>query len=350
MSGSAPPGPWWAADGNWYPPEPPPPSATWVAIDVVQRCEPCGRQVQPGVRWWDPANKGLHCRACAARAGIGSGPAAPNQPVHAPLPQWRHEDVRRLRLQRDDNCCQCQQATPAGRWAGWDQRAKVVVCESCLDATAVGLTGLPGKSAADEAERRRAELRREAQIIWGDEAANDRFDDRWSMAYDKGAVGEQRLGPLLERLVEGAGWVLHDRAAGRNANIDHIVVVPSGVWVIDSKNYRGKVRVQRRGIFGQVHGMRVRGADRTDVIHGAAWQVDIVRSAVDEPSVPVHLLLAFPRDEAFGWFTKSFQVEGVWCCPPSELRSRLLHSPPALRPEQLSQITGQLSVRLPAKR
>jgi hypothetical protein len=42
------------------------------------------------------------------------------------------------------------------------------------------------------------------------------------------------LDAALEQLVEGFGWVLHDRAVGRNANIDHIVVVPSGVWVIDS--------------------------------------------------------------------------------------------------------------------
>jgi hypothetical protein len=223
------------------------------------------------------------------------------------------------------------------------------VCEDCLDLTALGQVGVPGRSAAEEAERQREERRREAEIIWGDEAAGDRYDDRWATAYDKGAVGEQRLGQLLERLVGGFGWVLHDRAVGRNANIDHIVVVPSGVWIVDSKNYRGKVRAQRRGLFGPVQGMRVRGADRTDVVRGALWQVDSVRSAVDEPGVPVHLLLAFPDDSAFGWFSKSFQIDGVWCCPPGELAGRLLGSAPVLRLDQLSQITGQLSVRLPAK-
>jgi hypothetical protein len=223
------------------------------------------------------------------------------------------------------------------------------VCEDCLDLTATGQVGLPGGSAANEAERRREQWKRDAEIIWGDEASADRYEDRWTAAYDKGAAGEQRLGPLLEQLIEGFGWVLHDRAVGRNANIDHIVVVPSGVWVIDSKNYRGKVRVQRSGLFGPARGVRVRGTDRTDVVSGAAWQVDTVRSAVDEPGVPVHLLLAFPDDRAFGRFSKSFEIDGVWCCPPGELAGRLLGSPPVLRLDQLSQITGQLSVRLPAK-
>lgn len=224
-----------------------------------------------------------------------------------------------------------------------------MVCEECLGPTALGHAGVPGRSAANEAERQREEWRRDAEIIWGDEAAGDHYEDRRTEAYDKGAAGEQRLGPLLERLVEGIGWVLHDRAVGRNANIDHIVVVPSGVWIVDSKNYRGKVRAQRSGLFGPVHGMRVRGTDRTDVVNGAAWQVDSVRSAVDEPGVPVNLLLAFPDDRAFGWFSRSFQVDGVWCCPPGELARRLLGSPPRLHPDQLNQITGRLSVRLPAR-
>jgi hypothetical protein len=164
-----------------------------------------------------------------------------------------------------------------------------------------------------------------------------------------GARGEARLGPLLEQLVDGFGWVLHDRVASKNANIDHVVVVPSGVWVVDSKNYRGKVRAQRGGLFGPPVGVRVNRADRTDVVRASRWQIDLVASAVDDTTVPVHLMLAFPRDDAFGWFTKSFQVDGVWICPPAEIHQRLFSAPPLLNADQLAQITGQLSVRLPAR-
>jgi hypothetical protein len=44
------------------------------------------------------------------------------------------------------------------------------------------------------------------------------------------------------------GLVLHDRAIpGTRSNIDHIAVVPSGVWVIDTKQYRGRVQRRDRG-------------------------------------------------------------------------------------------------------
>jgi hypothetical protein len=40
---------------------------------------------------------------------------------------------------------------------------------------------------------------------------------------------------------------LHDRRMPcSQANIDHIVLVPSGVWVIDSKRVRGRIRVEDR--------------------------------------------------------------------------------------------------------
>lgn len=340
-----PPGSWLASDGRWYPATPPPPAATWVRVEQATRCAPCGRHVHDGVRWWDPARGGLHCKPCSARLGVGRPPRPPVQ-GEAP-PTRRREEVRRLRLQREDTCSDCGAATPAGSWAGWDERARVVVCEPCLDRTAVWQAGVPGASAAREAERRREEWRRQAEVIWGAEAVNDTSEDPSTAAFAKGAAGEQRLGRMLEALVAGSGWVLHDRAASRNANIDHIAVVPSGVWIIDSKNYRGKVRVGRHGLFGPVHSMRVRGVDRTDLVLDSKWQVDLVRSAVDDPAVPVHLVLALPNDAAFGWFTKSFQIRGVWCAPPGQLKRRLLDAPPFLRSGEVEQIARRLSARLP---
>ena len=58
-------------------------------------------------------------------------------------------------------------------------------------------------------------------------------------AWDRGAVGEERLGARLDKLAaDGPIEVLHDRLIpGTRANIDHIVVAPGGVWVVDSKRY-----------------------------------------------------------------------------------------------------------------
>jgi Nuclease-related domain len=50
------------------------------------------------------------------------------------------------------------------------------------------------------------------------------------------------------------------------ANIDRIAVAPSGVWVIDSKHYSGKVAVCRP-LFGQAN-LTIAGRDQTKLIDG----------------------------------------------------------------------------------
>ncbi|MPY12083.1 NERD domain-containing protein [Arthrobacter bussei] len=69
---------------------------------------------------------------------------------------------------------------------------------------------------------------------------------RTKQAWLAGAEGEQRVGDQLSRL-EAEGWaVLHDvHWPGRpKANLDHILVGPGGVLVIDAKNWSGDVRLR----------------------------------------------------------------------------------------------------------
>lgn len=63
-------------------------------------------------------------------------------------------------------------------------------------------------------------------------------------AWDAGAEGEEHVGGLLNQL-RSAGWlVMHDLKVGRGgANVDHLVVGPPGVFVIDTKNVQGNVWV-----------------------------------------------------------------------------------------------------------
>ncbi|MFC5379312.1 nuclease-related domain-containing protein [Aquipuribacter nitratireducens] len=68
---------------------------------------------------------------------------------------------------------------------------------------------------------------------------------RQQQAWQAGADGEQRVGALLDAL--GPGWqVLHDvHWPGRQkANLDHVVVGPTGVWVVDTKNWSGAVSLR----------------------------------------------------------------------------------------------------------
>jgi hypothetical protein len=68
------------------------------------------------------------------------------------------------------------------------------------------------------------------------------------VAWRRGAAGERRTARLLGPL-EREGWaVLHDLAVpGSRANIDHLVIGPGGVFVIDSKQYRGRLQLDSSG-------------------------------------------------------------------------------------------------------
>lgn len=63
----------------------------------------------------------------------------------------------------------------------------------------------------------------------------------------KGLVGEEGVGALLEELADQFGLiVLHDLSMpDTKANIDHVLVQKKAVFVIDAKNYEGKVNIKK---------------------------------------------------------------------------------------------------------
>jgi len=67
---------------------------------------------------------------------------------------------------------------------------------------------------------------------------------RWK---EQSRATRPRRAPVRRQDLPRRLWILHDRRIpGSRANIDHIVVAPSGVWIIDAKRYSDQL-VQRRG-------------------------------------------------------------------------------------------------------
>ncbi|QSQ24880.1 NERD domain-containing protein [Pyxidicoccus parkwayensis] len=63
-------------------------------------------------------------------------------------------------------------------------------------------------------------------------------------AWRLGADGEERVGALLEQLHPHGWHVEHDvRVGSRGANLDHLVIGPPGVFVLNTKAVKGKVWV-----------------------------------------------------------------------------------------------------------
>jgi hypothetical protein len=98
-------------------------------------------------------------------------------------------------------------------------------------------------------------------------------------AWRIGAAGEERVGELLAALESEGCRVLHDRLVpGRRENIDHIVIGPFGVVVVESKHYAGPVSV--RG--GELH---LKGRRQTSMVDQVERQLAAVREALDAAAV-----------------------------------------------------------------
>lgn len=130
----------------------------------------------------------------------------------------------------------------------------------------------------------------------------------------QGAEGERAVGAKLDELVGEHIEVLHDRAMRRpdgrrsRANIDHIAVAASGVWVIDAKTHHGALEVRRSGGFFSPREERlyIAGRDKTSLVKNLAKQVTAVAAELTAmyPAVPVYGALCFVGTE-LPWFDEN---------------------------------------------
>lgn len=81
-------------------------------------------------------------------------------------------------------------------------------------------------------------------IFWLDKRVDSRWEKgiREARVWRRGAEGEKVIAEILESELPDSYSVFNDvRFPGRTSNIDHIVVGPSGVFVLNTKNWRGTV-------------------------------------------------------------------------------------------------------------
>lgn len=262
-----------------------------------------------------------------------SPPEASDLAVGAePLP----EGTRILALRYAGQCRRCGRALSKGSTASWDRSSRTVTCLACVAvvperdggdvieasepaASRAGpahLTTSAGASAEREYQRRHQRRAQRLDARWGRLApVVDALtsDPQSTTAWAKGADGERRVASHLGRVLGGGVVMLHDRRApGRHSNIDHIAISANGVWVIDAKNYRG--RVERRNVGGWFRAdeqLYVDGRRRGTLVEGVQQQTMLVRAALAPHEVPLHGALCF-TNATWGLLAKPFRIGEVW--------------------------------------
>lgn len=141
--------------------------------------------------------------------------------------------------------------------------------------------------------------------------------------WQQGAIGEAKVGAMLDELVGSNVAVLHDRRLpGRRANIDHLVVTEACVWVIDTKRYVGKRPEQysEGGFLGFVAktGLKVGGRSRDALVDGVRNQMLCVGDALDS-AVPLRGALCFV-DADWPLVGGDFTIGDVYVVWPKLLR------------------------------
>jgi len=212
--------------------------------------------------------------------------------------------------------------------------------------------GQAGAWARAEYERRRAkdEARRRARfgrlapvvnVLAGPKASTE----AWAL----GAEGEELVGPLLDEVVGNKGTVLHDRRVpGRRLNLDHLVVMASGVWVVDTKHYHGRLARRRSvGWFNAHEVLMVGRRNENRLIDAVRGQRTIVEDALRQ-EIPVRAALCFTGVE-LGLFARPLVMDDVVVTWPKAL-ARSLSSPGVLSESARSDLTDRLAQTFPPYR
>ncbi|MGH9091210.1 MAG: nuclease-related domain-containing protein [Acidimicrobiales bacterium] len=290
---------------------------------------------------------------------------------------------RVLRARYPGACAGCGTAIALGDPAWWDAGARLLWCPPCHGravselprpatpatpaAAAASATaplpptppappafdaGEPGRSAQLEFERRHAARERRIDRRWGRLAGLVKLvagDPQSTTAWSRGAEGERRVAGRLEQLVGDRAVLLHDRRIpGSSANIDLLVVAPSGIWVVDAKFWSG--RVERRNVGGwSVTDPRlyVGGRDRSRQVEGLGRQMIAVCQAVPGSAVPVVPALCV-IGASWGWFAKPFRCRGVWVARPEPLAGLML-APGPLTGDHRAAVAATLAHALPPR-
>jgi ssDNA-binding Zn-finger/Zn-ribbon topoisomerase 1 len=159
-------------------------------------------------------------------------------------------------------------------------------------------------------------------------------------AWETGARGEEWTARMLDPLTERGFVILHDcRIPGSKANIDHIAVGPSGVFVIETKNVAGRLRIDGNDV--RIAGRRVRAVE--EVRRVASAVATALSTSLEAHGVAVVPVICAHRAE-LPIFTN--RGNGIRVVDGKGLVRLLTTSATVLAPESVGDLAGRLATAL----
>lgn len=296
--------------------------------------------------------------------------------------------TRRMKLRWDGACSGCGETIPAKAEAVWDSDSKRATCLGCADRVGGGDTaaapapavapqpppsidvGSAGASAQRAFDKKAARVARKNERARADDEAwrsrvvgerpvlgriataltprpAEQAISRSDRAWATGAQGERRVAESLELAAAEGVIALHDRKVpGSKANIDHIAVGPTGVYVIDAKKYSGKLETRDvGGLFRTDQRLFIAGRDRTKLVLAMEWQVAAVAKVVGD-ATPVHAILCSVSTDWSMLTIRPPVVRGVTVAWPKAMRKIVSQEGP-LGAEEIESLARRIAKALP---
>ncbi|NND73487.1 MAG: NERD domain-containing protein [Ilumatobacter sp.] len=173
---------------------------------------------------------------------------------------------------------------------------------------------------------------------------------RWLQRPVLARSADRDLGDHLGKELSDLGVVLHDVSfPPHGAPVDHVVVAPSGIWLVDSLHLHG--RVERRE-FGPRRDVDTRffldGVERLDLVDelGLLRHAHGRLKAMNLGDVAVHRVVCV-IDASWPLMGRPFQVRHVWITWPQAL-SEKIRSSGMLPIARAREIAAAISVLEPA--
>jgi len=162
-------------------------------------------------------------------------------------------------------------------------------------------------------------------------------------ALKQGREGEKVMGQSLEELRAGGAIVLHDIVAD-GFNVDHVVISPKGLFVIETKTYskpNGRdARITFDGYKVSIDGRVPSGDFVKQVLANTAWIQEMLKERTGR-SFPARPVVLFP-----GWFVEKVGAHAhdrVWVLNPKNLPGFLDQEKPNLSLEDMKTATCHLA-------